>query len=69
MGDKRARRGCCLRQLKQLGLRVQHGVRAKAHWSARPHSYCQYDDIEAIVNNLSQALRSTHFCFFTSQSL
>ncbi len=49
MGEERARRGSCLWQLQQLGLRAKHRVRARPRWWARPHSHCQKDDVGPVV--------------------
>lgn len=49
MGDERDRRGSCLWQLKQLGLRAKNRVRARPRWWARPHSHCQTNDVGPVV--------------------
>lgn len=69
MGDERARRGRCLWQLKLLGLRAKHRVRARPRWWARPHCHCQKDDVASFVSPLLQALRNLQPLCFSHNSL
>ncbi|KAK5859141.1 hypothetical protein PBY51_003229 [Eleginops maclovinus] len=69
MGDERAMRGSCLRQLEQLGLRSEHRVRARPHWWACQHSHCHKDDVGLVVAPAQGLTKpSAHFFYITVSS-